>query len=95
MFSTNKRTLRSAALGEVFWKGGYSQTNFLKMVDGQGKSLVEYKDQRVSGSRMAIMEILVELGREGLDDVVVSGMAMLSEEKTSMSATAGAMSGQS
>lgn len=94
-FSTDKRTLRSAAMGEVFWKGGYSMTGFLKLVDGKGKSLVEYKDQRVSGSRMGIIEILMELGQEGLDEVVVSGMAMLSEEKTSMSATGAAMSGQS
>lgn len=70
-------------------------TGFLKLVDGKGKSLVEYKDQRVSGSRMGIIEILMELGQEGLDEVVVSGMAMLSEEKTSMSATGAAMSGQS
>lgn len=93
-FSTDKRTLRSGVLGEVYWKGGYA-SGFLKMVDGQNKSLVEYKDKRVSGSKMAVMEIHVELGQEGLDEVVTSGIAMLSEERTSMSNTAGAMSGQS
>lgn len=92
MFSTDKRTLRSAVLGEVYWKGGYA-SGFLKLVDGRNKSLVEYKDQRVSGSKMAVMEIHMELGEEGLDEVVTSAMAMLSEEKTSMSSVAGSISG--
>ena len=92
-FSTDKRTLQSAALGEVCWKGGYAQTGFLKLVlGGEGKSLVEYKDQRVSGSRMGVMEIHGELGQAGLDDIVVSGMAMLSEERTSMGAVGAAIS---
>ena len=95
IFSTDKRTLRSELLGgEVFWKGGYA-SGFMKLVDGQDKSLVEYKDKMVSGDKMAVMEIHVELGQEALDEVVTSGVAMLSEEKTSMRATAGAMSGQS
>ncbi|KAF6241789.1 hypothetical protein HO173_000501 [Letharia columbiana] len=92
LFSTDKRTLRSAGLGEVYWKGGYSETGFMKLVDGNGKSLVEYKDMRMSMKTMGILEINVELGQEGLDEVVVSGIAMLSEERTSMSATGAAMS---
>lgn len=63
----------------------------MKLVDANGKSLVEYKGQRV-GSKMGILEIDTELGQEGLDEVVVSGIAMLSEEMTSMSATAAGMS---
>ena len=90
-FSTDKRTLRSAALGEVYWKGGYSMTGFLKLVDGNGKSMVEYKGMRVGG-RMGTLEIDTELGQEGLDDAVVSGMAMLSESFTSLGNTAAAMS---
>ena len=78
----------------MFWKGGYA-SGFMKLVDGHDKSLVEYKDKMVSGDKMAVMEIHVELGQEALDEVVTSGVAMLSEEKTSMRATAGAMSGQS
>lgn len=91
-FSTDKRTLRSAVLGEVYWKGGYAQTGFMKLVDGNGKSVVEYKDMRMEMNKMGIMEIDTELGQEGLDDVVVSAMAMLSEERTSMSGSAAAMS---
>ncbi|KAL9066465.1 MAG: hypothetical protein Q9161_007528 [Pseudevernia consocians] len=91
LFSSDKRTFRSAELGEVHWKGGYSETGFMKLVDANGKSLVEYKAQRV-GSKIGTLEIDTELGQEGLDEVVVSGIAMLSEEATSMSATAAAIS---
>ena len=91
LISTDKRTLRSAALGEVYWHGGNSMTGFLKLVDGKGKSLVEYKAMRVMG-RMGTMEIDVELGQEGLDEVVVSGIAMLSEGMTSMGSSAAALS---
>ena len=91
LFSTDKRTFRSAALGEVYWQGGNSMTGFIKLMDGKGKSLVEYKAMRVMG-RMGTMEIDVELGQEGLDEVVVSGIAMLSEGMTSMGASAAALS---
>lgn len=63
----------------------------MKLVDGDGKSLAEYKAMRVDG-RMGTMEVDMELEQEGLDEVVVSGIAMLSEEMSSMSATAAALS---
>ncbi len=66
-------------------------SGFIKLVDAKGKSMVEYKAQRV-GSRMGTLEIDMEMGQEGLDEVAVSGVAMLSEERTSMSNTAAAMS---
>ena len=66
-------------------------TGFMKLVDGKAKRLVEYKGRRVM-SRMGTMEIDVELGQEGLDEVVVSGIAMLSEEMTSMGSSAAALS---
>ena len=90
-FSSNKRTLRSAVLGEVYWKGGSHQSGFFKLVDGNGNSLIEYKAMRLTG-KMGTLEIDTELGQEGLDEVIVSGMAMLSEEMTSMGATAAAIS---
>lgn len=93
-FSTDKRTLRGGVLGEVYWKGGYAETGFQKLVDGSGKSLVEYKDKRVSMDKTGVLEIHMELGQEGLDEVVVSAIAMLSEERTSMGGIAAAMSGQ-
>ena len=55
-----------------------------------GKSLVEYKDMRVD-SKMGTMDIHVELGKEALDEVVVSGIAMLSEERAGTGASAVAM----
>ena len=78
-------------LGEVYWKGGYAETGFQKLVDGNGKSLVEYKDKRVSMDKTGVLEIHMEVGQEGLDEIVVSAIAMLSEERTS---TGAAMSGQ-
>ena len=87
--SSDKRTLQSAELGEVHWQGGgsFSQTVFFKLVDANGKSLVEYKDMRVD-SKMGTMDIHAELRKEALDKVVVSGMAMLSEERASTGASA-------
>ena len=78
-------------LGEVYWKGGYSLGGFIKLVNGNGMSLVEYKAIRL-GSKMGVMEIHMELGQEGLDEIVVGGLATLSEETTSMSASAAGMS---
>ena len=43
------------------------------------------------GGRLGTLELHVEVGEEGLDEVVVSGMAMLSESMTSMANTAGAL----
>ena len=59
-------------------------------MDGNGKSLVEYKPMRVD-SKIGTMEIHVELGKETLDEVVVSGIAMLWGGDTSMSVTAAGM----
>lgn len=90
LFSSDKRTLQSTELGEVQWQDGFSQAGFFKLVDANGKSLVEYKDMRVD-SKMGTMDIHVELGKEALDEVVVSGIAMLSEERASTSAAAVAL----
>ena len=94
-FSNDKRTMRSAALGQVYWssrqvnnpwKGGRLETSFMKLVDASGKALVEYKDEGHTLKRMGVIKIGVELTQEGLDEVVVSGMAMLSEEQTGVRA---------
>lgn len=92
-FSNDKRTMRSSRLGQVYWssrqvnnpwKRGRLETSFMKMVDMNGKALVEYKDEGHTLKRMGSIEIGVELTQEELDEVVVSGMAMLSEEQTGM-----------
>ena len=94
-FGNDKRTMRSAILGQVYWssrlinnpwKGGRSETSFMKLADASGKALVEFKDEGHTLKRMGIFEIGVELTQEGLDEIVVSGMAMLSEEQTGVRA---------
>lgn len=94
-FSNDKRAMRSAVLGQVCWssrqvnnpwKGGRAETSFMRLVDANGKTLVEYKDEGHTLERMGVVEVGVELTRGGLDEVVVSGMAMLSEEQTGVRA---------
>ena len=95
-FGNDKRTMRSAVLGHVYWssrqvnnpwKGGRSETSFMRLADARGKTLVEYKDEGHTLKEMGVMEIGAELTQEALDEVVVSGMAMLSEEQTGVRAT--------
>ena len=94
-FSNDKRTMRSAILGQVYWssrqvnnpwKAGRLETSFMKLSDMSGKTLVEYKDEGHSLKRMGVMNVYAELNEEGLDEIVISGMAMLSEEQTGMRA---------
>lgn len=59
----------------------------MRLGDTSGKTLVEYKDEGHTLKRMGVMEVYAELTQEGLDEVVVSGMAMLSEEQTGVRAT--------
>ncbi len=54
----------------------------MKLTGADGKTLVEYKDEGHTLKRMGALEIKVELTQEELDEVVVSGMAMLSQEQT-------------
>lgn len=95
-FSNDKRTMQSTVLGQLYWssrqannpwKGGRLETSFMKLVDTSGKTLVEYRDGGQTLKRMGVMGIYAELTQEGLDEVVVSGMAMLSEEQTGIRAT--------
>ena len=94
-FSNNKRTLPSKVLGQVCWtsrlannpwKGGRLETSFMKLADTSGKTLVEYKDEDYTLKRLGVIEVHVELTQEGLEEVVVSGIAMLSEEQTGVKA---------
>lgn len=95
-FSNDKRAMRSAVLGQMCWssrqvnnpwKGGRLETSFMKLVDTSGKTLAEYRDEGHLLKRMGVMEIYADLSQEGLDEVVVSGMAMLSKEQTGVGAT--------
>lgn len=75
-FSNDKRTMRSAALGQVYWsgrqvntpwKGGRSETSFMKLADAGGKALVEYKDEGHALKRMGVYRdwCRAEAGRVG------------------------------
>lgn len=95
-FSNDKRTMRTTGLGHVYWssrqvtnpwKGGRLETSFMRLADASGKIFVEYKDEGHTLERMGVLEIGVELTQDALDEVVVSGMAMLSEEQTGLKAT--------
>ena len=59
----------------------------MKLVNTSGMTLVEYMDEGHTLKRMGVVEIYAELTQEGLDEVVVSGTAMLSEEQTGIRAT--------
>ena len=54
----------------------------MRLVDASGRTLVEYKDEGHTLNRMGVLEIRIELTGEALEEVVVSGMAMMSEEQT-------------
>ena len=90
-FSNGKRTMETAVLGHVYWssrqvnnpwQGGRLETSFMKLADESGRILVEYRDEGHTLERMGVWEVAVEVRQEGLDEIVVSGMAMLSEEQT-------------
>ena len=51
-----------------------------------------YKNRMYTGDKMGVLEIMREMGEEEVDEVVVSGCAVISEEKTSMTGTATAIS---
>lgn len=94
IFSLDKRAFHSRSNGTLHWKGGYAASGYLKLVDRKGRIIADYQNRMYSGKTMGIIEItnLVDVDDAFLDEIVVSGMAMLSEEKTSMGNVAAAMS---
>ena len=60
--------------------------SFVRLKDTSGKTLVEYKDEGQTLKRMGVVDIGVELTQEAQEEVVVTGMAMLSEEQTAVRA---------
>ena len=93
-FSTAKRTLRTQSHGTLFWKGGYAASGFMKLVDEKGNIVADYVNKMYTGRNMGIIEImnLLDVDDVLLDEIVVSGIAMLSEEKCSMTNVAASMS---
>ena len=92
VFSLNKRSLESISGQTLYWKGGVAASGFLKLVDADGETVAKYENRAYSGVKMGVFEIMREMNDEGLDEIVVSGCATISEEKTSMTGTATAIS---
>ncbi|MCJ1477010.1 hypothetical protein MMC13_005681 [Lambiella insularis] len=91
-FSSDKRYFQSPALGRVYWKSGYTGSGFLEFVGEDGKQIAVFKNTMVDGRRLGVFEIMVEpLGEEVRDEIVVSGLTMLQEDKTSMSSLASSL----
>ena len=86
VFSTAKRTLRTQSHGTLWWKGGYAASGYMKLLDEKGNIVADYQNKMYSGKTMGIIQImtLVDVDDSLLDEIVVSGIAMLSEEKCSM-----------
>lgn len=61
-------------------------------MDGEGEVVARYENRMYSGDVMGAFEIMREVGEEEVDEVVVSGCAVISEEKSSMTGTATAIS---
>ena len=92
-FSTDTRPFDSTNMGTLFWKGGVTATPFLKLVDGQNNILMTYRSQGYNGRMMGRFEIFCNpFDGEMLDEAVVTGIAMISEQSTSMGQTAANLS---
>ena len=90
-FSTDKRFFQTSQ-GLMCWKGGVAASGFLELLDGAGNTVATYKNTAYDGRRMGKIEIYAEpLTQEELDEIVVSGVAMISEQKVSMGQTAANM----
>jgi len=90
LLSSDKRVLHSSVLGEVHfrtrvdsdpWKNGALMTSFIRCVDGEGRDLLVYRDESYHVDRMGCLEIDNPLSQEGLDEVIVSAIAILSVER--------------
>lgn len=92
VFSLNKRSLESISGQTLYWKGGVAASGFLKLVDGNGEIVAKYENRAYSGDKMGVFDIMREMNEESVDEIVVSGCATISEEKTSMTGTATAIS---
>ncbi|KAL6718727.1 hypothetical protein ACLMJK_002961 [Lecanora helva] len=93
-FSTAKRTLRTQSHGTLYWKGGYAASGFMKLLDDKKRIVADYQNKMYTGDVMGVIEImgLIDVDNALLDEIVVSCIAMLSEEKCSMTSTAANMS---
>lgn len=82
----NKRVLHSGTLGTLHfrtrvadnpWKAGAPETTFMGCVDHNGQAVAEYREEGYDIKRMGRLEIKKELSQDGLDEIVLSAIAMI------------------
>lgn len=87
-FSTDKRYFTTSR-GRMCWKGGVAASGFLKLQDSEQNTVATYKNTAYDGRRMGKIEIYADpLTQQELDEIVISGLAMISEQKVGMGQTA-------
>ena len=92
VFSTNKRFFETSN-GTMCWKGGVAISGFLRCEDSHKNMLATFKNTAYSGRAMGTFEIYSDpMEPQLLDEIVISGLAMISEDKTSMTGTAASLS---
>ncbi|MCJ1276595.1 hypothetical protein MMC21_004401 [Puttea exsequens] len=96
LFSTDKRGYKSIQGRQFWWKGGYAASQYQRLEDDQGKLWADFRSTAYSGNVMGVLGLYMEeIEEEMLDEIVVGGMAMVSEQKTSMTSIAAAISSAS
>ena len=92
-FSTDKHYFCTVHGASMCWEGGVAASGFLRMVDvATGTTMATYKNTAYDGRRMGKIEKFVKpLLQKELDEIVVSGIAMVSEQKVGMGQTAASM----
>lgn len=90
VFSADKRVYQSMQGTKFLWKG---VAQYLGLEDDKGTLYADFKNTAYSGTVMGVFHIYVEpLEAAMMDEIVVTGLAMISEQKTSMTSIAAAMS---
>ncbi|MCJ1478197.1 hypothetical protein MMC13_006873 [Lambiella insularis] len=88
LFANSKRAFESASLREeIYWKSRSTSFGFLELVDGDERQLARFKNS-LRRKSLGSFEIVAEVEQEGRDEIVVSGLAILQEEMSSMGAVA-------
>lgn len=85
-FANSKRALHAAALGEqeLYWKSRSTGFGILELVDGRDHRIASFKNSKTGAKLLGRFEIEADVDEDGRDEIVVSGLAVLQEEMTSM-----------
>lgn len=93
IFSTDKRPWESSSMGTLRWKGGVTATPFLRLADHNNHTIATYHSLAYTGRVTGKLDIFSDpMDQQTLDEVVVTGLAMISEQSSSMGQTAANLS---